>query len=89
MALSERDLHRIFGTSVRASIDRLVERRVLDRREGGLGAFVALCAAGAGLGMQTADMALRAMLQAHVISAEEADWHATDRDVVRGLSLRT
>lgn len=37
---------------------------------------------GRGLGMQTSDMALRALLQRHQISAEEAAWHAADRDWV-------
>lgn len=37
---------------------------------------------GRGLGMQTSDMALRSLLQRHLISAEEAAWHASDRDWV-------
>jgi len=42
---------------------------------------------GRGLGMQTADMALRQLLDRHVISPEEAAFHATDRDwVCRGTA---
>jgi twitching motility protein PilT len=37
---------------------------------------------GRGLGMQTVDMALRALLEQHQISADEAAWHASDRDWV-------
>jgi twitching motility protein PilT len=35
-----------------------------------------------GLGMQTADIALRGLLAAHLISQDEALIHATDRDQV-------
>jgi twitching motility protein PilT len=39
---------------------------------------------GRGLGMQTTDMALRALLGRHLITAEEAQCHAVDRDWVCG-----
>jgi twitching motility protein PilT len=35
-----------------------------------------------GLGMQTADQALRGLLLRHLVTQEEALWHAADRDQV-------
>ena len=43
-----------------------------------------LMARGRGLGMQTSDMALRALVQRNLVSADEARWHAHDRDQVLG-----
>lgn len=51
-------------------------------RRGRLQLLPELMARGRGLGMQTNDMALRALLNRHLITTEEAAYHAVDRDWV-------
>lgn len=55
-------------------------------REGRYGELSELMQRGRGLGMQTTDQALRALLSHNVIAPDEAAYHAVDHEFVQGTS---
>ena len=82
--MSQTLIKRRHGNSRVPLLEIMIRNKAVSRaiRHGTLEDLNDIMVRGRGLGMQTTDMALRSLLNRHLITAEEAAYHAADRDWV-------